>query len=98
MQHVCSMSLCRLVIALAVIALPFVTSVPESMGQVSDQQEASPKQTTQEQQMAAPEKTAQEAGAPPWRGPLFTLMAKMTENAKDTGSETPANKRAIRDQ
>ncbi|HME45743.1 MAG TPA: hypothetical protein VKF36_21810 [Syntrophorhabdales bacterium] len=77
--------------AFAVIAGLFSISVPESMGQVSDRQKTRPEQITEEQQAAAPEKPAQEAGALPWRGPLFTLMAKMTENAKDTGSDTPAN-------
>jgi hypothetical protein len=28
---------------------------------------------------------------PPWRGPIVTLMAKLTEDAEDTGSETPPN-------
>jgi hypothetical protein len=78
--------------ALAVIAALFSTSVPESIEQVSDQQISSPEETTQEQQVAALNKTTQVAGALPWHGPLFTLMAKMTENAKDTGSETPANR------
>ena len=32
------------------------------------------------------------AGAPPWPGPLFTLMARLTQDANDTGSETPANR------
>ncbi len=78
--------------ALAVIVVLFSTSVPEIMGQVSDQQKTRPEQTAQEQQAALPQEGTQEAGAPPWRGPLFTFMAKMTENAKDTGSETPANR------
>jgi hypothetical protein len=29
---------------------------------------------------------------PPWSGPIVTLMARLTENATDTGSETPANR------
>jgi hypothetical protein len=29
---------------------------------------------------------------PPWQGPIVSLMARLTEEAKDTGSETPANR------
>jgi hypothetical protein len=29
---------------------------------------------------------------PPWSGPIVTLAARLTEDVKDTGSETPANR------
>ena len=77
--------------ALTVCAALLSMGIPESMGQVSDEHKSSSEQTTQEQQVPTPNKTAQEAEVLPWHGPLFTLMAKMTENAKDTGSDTPAN-------
>src|SRR5208282_2851868 len=92
MTHVYSTSLCRLAAALAAIATIFLTSVPEIMGQVADQQTSSPGRTTQEQQAASPQEPAQEATAQRWHGPLFMLMDKLTQNANDTGSETPPNK------
>ena len=87
-----STSLHRTTLTLAVFAALLLINVPEIMGQISDPQKTGPEPTTQGQQMAASDKTAQEAEAPPWRGPLFTLMAKMTEDANDTGSDTPANR------
>jgi len=74
-----------------VLAALLLISVPEIMGQVSEQQKTGSEPTMQEQQMAAPDKTAQKAEAPPWRGPLFTLMARLTKDANDSGSDTPPN-------
>jgi hypothetical protein len=92
MHHACSISLYRLVMALAALAALLLISVPEIMAQVSDEQKSSSEQATQERQPAAPDKTAEESDVLPWRGPLFTLMAKLTEDANDSGSDTPANR------
>jgi hypothetical protein len=75
-----------------VIAAIFCVFALETTAQVSNQQTSSPGWTTQEQQTASPQGATQETDSLPWRGPLFTLMDKLTKDANDTGSETPPNR------
>jgi hypothetical protein len=61
-------------------------------GQVYVYQNLASEQAAHDQQTARPGKTAPETDLPPWKGPIFTLMAELTRQASDTAENTPPDR------
>ena len=67
-------------------------SVSTVMSQDDYDRKPSPEGITRQSETGTREKGGDEAGTPPWKGPVFTLMAELTRRASDTAENTPPDR------